>query len=125
MSLFSFPDDNFSKYQWIFTNLVCVLILWRSGLGLLMGKFHPIFDSYLPTACPYFHSRMITLVNINGFSPNFVCAFIMWRYDLGLLIVKFHQFRQLSACNMRMVGYYRFTFLFQICRRSMTSFRLG
>ena len=24
-------------------NLVCVLILWRSGLGLLMGKFFQIF----------------------------------------------------------------------------------
>ena len=35
-----FPDDNLSKHQWIFTNLVCALILWRSGLGLLMGKFH-------------------------------------------------------------------------------------
>ena len=27
------------KHQWIFTNLVCALVLWRSGLGLLMGKF--------------------------------------------------------------------------------------
>ena len=35
---FSFPDDNLSKHQWI-PNLVCALILWRSGLGLLMGKF--------------------------------------------------------------------------------------
>ena len=24
-------------------NLVCALILWRSGLGLLMGKFHDFF----------------------------------------------------------------------------------
>ena len=29
---FSFPDDNLSKLQRIFTNLVCALILWRSGL---------------------------------------------------------------------------------------------
>ena len=29
-----------SKYQCIFTiNFVCALILWRSSLGLLMGKF--------------------------------------------------------------------------------------
>ena len=39
-SVFSFLDDNLSKYQWIFTKLVCTLILWRSGLGLLMAKFH-------------------------------------------------------------------------------------
>ena len=36
----SFPDDNLSKCQWIFTKHgVCPLILWRAGLGLLMGKF--------------------------------------------------------------------------------------
>ena len=35
----SFPDDNLSKCQWIFTNLVVALRVWRSGLGLLMDKF--------------------------------------------------------------------------------------
>ena len=25
------------------SNLICALILWRSGLGLLMGKFRQIF----------------------------------------------------------------------------------
>ena len=41
MSVFLFPDNYLSKYQWIFTkpNLVCALILWRSGVGLLMSKF--------------------------------------------------------------------------------------
>ena len=39
---FSFPDDNLSKHQWILPNLVCALILWKSGLGLLMGKFRQI-----------------------------------------------------------------------------------
>ena len=64
-SIFLFSYDNLSKYEWIFTklgicigiveiwfriasgenfisgyspNLVCALILWRSGLGLQMGK---------------------------------------------------------------------------------------
>ena len=27
-------------------NLVCALILWRSGLGLLMGKFHQILMEF-------------------------------------------------------------------------------
>ena len=37
-SIFSFPDDNLSK--WIFIkNLVCALILWRSASRLLMGNF--------------------------------------------------------------------------------------
>ena len=46
----------------------------------------------------HFEFRMITRVNINGFSPNFVCALILWRSGLGLLMGKFHQiFTELSA----------------------------
>ena len=38
MSVFSFPDDNmFTSFS---PNLVCALILWRSGFRLPMGKFH-------------------------------------------------------------------------------------
>ena len=48
MSLFSFLDDNFSKYQWIFTKLgmSIALILWRCALKLLMGKAS-IFDKVI------------------------------------------------------------------------------
>ena len=37
-SVVSFPNNSLSKCQLILPNFVCVLILWRSGLGLLMGK---------------------------------------------------------------------------------------
>ena len=61
MSVFSFLDDNFSKYQWIFTKLgMCMaLILWSSALSLLMGKSSSL-DSYLPAVHPYFTFRTIT-----------------------------------------------------------------
>ena len=39
MPIFLFPDDNLSEHHGFSPNLVCALILWRSGLGLLMGKF--------------------------------------------------------------------------------------
>ena len=39
-------------------NLICALILWRSGLGLLIGKFRH-FLSYLPTTPLYFSFRTI------------------------------------------------------------------
>ena len=47
MSVFSFLDDNYSEYQWIFTKLgrCFALILLRSALRLLMGKsslFHRV-----------------------------------------------------------------------------------
>ena len=43
MPIFSFPDDNLVNINGFSPNLVCALILWRSGLGLLMGKFRQIF----------------------------------------------------------------------------------
>ena len=38
-SIFSFPVNNLSKYQSTFTKLGMCSILWRSGFGLLTGKF--------------------------------------------------------------------------------------
>ena len=51
---FSFPDDNLSKHLWFSPNLVCALILWRSGLGLLMGKFHQSFTELSARDTPIF-----------------------------------------------------------------------
>ena len=42
--------------------------------------------------CPsVFYLRIITWVNINGFSPNLVCAWILWRSGFGLLFDKNRQ----------------------------------
>ena len=47
-----------------------------------------------------FHFRMLTWVNMNGFSPNLVCALILWRSGLGLLMGKFRQiFTELPALD--------------------------
>ena len=47
--------------------------------------------------------------------PNLICVFILWRSGLGLLTGKFRQFlTELSACDMIMTGYYRYTFLFRM-----------
>ena len=47
-----------------------------------------------------FRFRVITRVNINGFSPNLVCILILWKSGLGLLIDKFRQIlRELSTRN--------------------------
>ena len=55
-------------------NFLCALILWRSGLGMLMGKFS-LFDEVICPRHPYF--RFI------GFSPNLVNTLILWRSGLG------------------------------------------
>ena len=67
MSKSSFLDDNFSKCQWIFTKLGVFIDIVKIWFGIADGQISSIFDSYL-------HFWMITLVHINGFSPNLVYA---------------------------------------------------
>ena len=52
---FWFPHDNLSKHQWIFTKLgMCIDKLWRSGLGLLMGKFRQFLTELSARDVPIF-----------------------------------------------------------------------
>ena len=59
-------------------NLVCVLILWRSGLRLLIGNFRQ-FLTELSARDTYLFSFQDNKVNknLNGFSPNFMCIYIV------------------------------------------------
>ena len=100
MSVFSFMNDNFSNYQWIFTKLGMHIDIVELCFGIADGQISSIFDSYLPVTHQYFHFWMITLVNINEFSPNLVCAWILWSSALVLLMGKFYLFlTELSAHN--------------------------
>ena len=95
----SFPDDNLSKHQWIFTKLGMCIDIVDVWFGIANWQILWDFDgSYLPETCPYFRFRTITWVNNKRFSPNLVCALILWRSGFGLLMCKFHQFlTELSA----------------------------
>ena len=61
-------------------NLVCALILWRSGLGLLMDKFRQILTELSDRAI--FPFRMITWVNVSGSSQiwyvHLYCEHLVW-----------------------------------------------
>ena len=48
-SLFSFPDDNFSKYQWIFTKLAVCIDVVEICFGIDDGQISSMFDR---VACP-------------------------------------------------------------------------
>ena len=51
---FSFPDDNLSKHQWIFTKLGTCIDIVENWLGIANGQISSNFDSYLPETHPYF-----------------------------------------------------------------------
>ena len=51
---FSFPDDNLSKHQWIFTKLGMCIDIVEFWFGLLMGKFHQFFTELSAQDTPIF-----------------------------------------------------------------------
>ena len=48
-SVFSFPDDNFSKYQWIFTKLGMCIDVVETWYGIADGQIPLIFVSVICT----------------------------------------------------------------------------
>ena len=46
---FSFPDDNLSKHQWIFTRLVMYIDIVEIWFGIAIGQISSIFDGVI---CP-------------------------------------------------------------------------
>ena len=58
--IFSFPDDNLSKHQGIFTKLDMGIDIVEIWFGIANGQISSIFDGYLPETRPYFRFRMIT-----------------------------------------------------------------
>ena len=47
--IFSFPDDNFSKHQWIFTKLGMCIDIVEIWFGIANGQISSIFDEVI---CP-------------------------------------------------------------------------
>ena len=48
-SIFSFPYNNLSKYQWIFTKLGLCIYIVKIWFWIANGQILANFDSYLPT----------------------------------------------------------------------------
>ena len=49
----SFPDDNLSKHEWIFTKLGMCIDIMEICFGIANGQISSIFWlSYLPAKCP-------------------------------------------------------------------------
>ena len=76
-SIFWFSDDHLSKCQWIFIKLGVFIDIVEIWFGIVNGQISSIFDRVICSRQICFHFRMITLVNVNGFSPNLVCALIL------------------------------------------------
>ena len=45
--IFSFPDDNLSKYQWIFTKLGMCIDIVKIWFGIANGQILSIFDGVI------------------------------------------------------------------------------
>ena len=94
-------------------NLVCILILWRSGLGLLLGKFCQILTELSARSTPKFSFPDDNLSKYQGILTKLSTCIDIKEICLGLLMGKFCQcLTELSARDTIMAGYYSLTFLF-------------
>ena len=50
----SFPDDNLSKHQWIFTKVGMCIDIVEMWFGMLMGKLHQILTELSARDMPVF-----------------------------------------------------------------------
>ena len=110
-----FQMITWEKVKWFSPNLVCALVLWRSGLGLLMGKFRQFLTE-------------LSAGNTSGFSlPDDSIVTYQWIFtklamcidiievcsgnangQISLILI------ELSALDMIVVEYYHSMFLFFI-----------
>ena len=85
-------------------NLVYALILWRSGLGLLMGKFHEFFDGVICPRCTrIFVSGQLRWLSwmhrptgdqeVAGSTPAEVGNILSWRLIMKYFLWSFSPFR--------------------------------
>ena len=61
--------------------------------------------------CPYFHFWMITLVNVNGFSPNLVCALILWTSAFRLQMEEVRPFLTKLSARSTSIFYFQDNYL--------------
>ena len=89
---FLFPDDNLVNINGFSPNLVCALILWRSGLGLLIGKFRQMFSEFSArdTIMLGYYSLTFDYVHyLTDFSPQLMeCMNVLHTISYGLKSVR-------------------------------------
>ena len=58
-------NDNFSKYQWIFTKIGMFTDIVKICFGIANEQISSIFDRHLPATHPHFRLRTLTRVNFH------------------------------------------------------------
>ena len=68
-------------------NLICALILWRSGLGFLLGTFHKFWTELSPhdTIIAGYHCFTISLIGIFIVDHTIVVGYYVFALDFSLL----------------------------------------
>ena len=92
-SVFRFQMVTWVNVNEFSPNLVCGLIFWRSGLGLLMGKFHQVLTELSAQDMPIFlFPDNNFLSKCHGILTKLGTCIDIEETGLGLLMGKFCQF---------------------------------
>ena len=78
---FSFPNDNLSKHQWIFTKFGMCIDIVEIWFGMTNGQISSNFGGVI---CPRHAHIFVSDLSISQcLSPNLVCALILWSSGLA------------------------------------------
>ena len=105
---FLFPDNNLSKYPWIFTKLGMCIDIMEIWFGVGNVQISLIFNSYLPATQQYFHFWMITFKWI--FTKLCMCSDIMEIRFATANVQISSIFNRVICLPYYSGGYYSFTF---------------
>ena len=108
--IFSYPDDNLSKHQWIFTKLGLCIDIVEIWFGIANEQISSNFDGVLyPRHAHIFVFHMITS-KCQGILTKFGTCIDM-KIWFGIAYGQRQCLTELSARNMIMAGYYSLTVL--------------
>ena len=112
-SVFRFRVITWVNINGFLPNLVCALILWRSCLGLLIGKCHQILTELFARDATIFSFPDDNLIKRQGILTKLgtcIDSKDIWFGIANWQITS--MFWQLSSRDTIIAGYYRFMFLF-------------
>ena len=111
---FSF-SKNWVDSNWFSPNLVCALILWRSGLGLLKGKFCHFFSEL--SSCDMIMERYYQFIeDIYSFAVNTINIVVEWNENISIFTSVKHEWK------FECFHYTRWKFLWYSLKKSKFSF---
>ena len=77
---FHFPDDNLSKYQWLFIELSTCIDIVEIGFGIAKGQILSVFDRVICYVMGNYHFMFLFIYFFNFYTPPHDSGRVLWSH---------------------------------------------